>query len=319
MPSPAEPGSPAPAPAPVPATLPFAEAPYDRQAHLRADPDWWDRLQRDTRTRVLLVGDDAVATADGQPRELSHHAASELLATMPADERLAVQPMLLGADAGGPVAALSVPSVPPRLAPQPARTVTMGSGARLGSLLVHALGLANWHRTHQFCARCGQRSVAEEAGHRRRCPHCGAQHFPRTDPAVIMLVTDDSDRALLGHSPQWLAGRFSTLAGFVEPGESLEDAVRREVVEETGIVTGEVTYAASQPWPFPSSLMLGFTAHAETTHITVDGDEITEARWFTRAALGAASAAGHVGLPPRFSISRWLVDRWHGGSLSGEW
>jgi len=134
-----------------------------------------------------------------------------------------------------------------------------------------------------------------------------------------MLITDGDDRALLGHSPQWAPGRFSTLAGFVEPGESLEDAVRREVAEETGVRVGPTTYAGSQPWPFPSSLMLGFSGVAETTAIHVDGDEVSDARWFTRESLSEATAGDSVRLPGRFSISRWLIDRWHGGSLAGEW
>ncbi len=306
-------------------SLPFAVAPYDRHAERRVNPDWWEHLLRDPQARVLVVGDDVVATDGERLRELSPEQATDLLGWVAAvpgpvsEPGQDVERLLLGADSRGPVAAVSVPRLPADLAPQPVRTAAMGLDALHGSLLVHALGLANWHRTHQFCARCGHRSDAEDAGHRRRCPSCGAQHFPRTDPAVIMLITDDEDRALLGHSPHWAQGRFSTLAGFVEPGESLEDAVRREVAEETGITVGEATYAASQPWPFPSSLMLGFAGRASGTEITVDGDEVSEARWFTRASLSEATADGSVRLPGRFSISRWLVDRWHGGPLAGQW
>ena len=292
--------------------LPFGQAPYDRHAERRADPDWYEHLARDPQARVLVVGDDVVATDGGRLRVLAPDQAVELLG-------VTAERLLLGADDAGPVAALSVPKVPADLNPRPVRSVVTGLDALHGSLLVHALGLANWHRTHQFCARCGRASQAEEAGHRRRCPACGAQHFPRTDPAVIMLITDGDDRALLGHSPQWVPGRFSTLAGFVEPGESLEDAVRREVAEETGVRVGPATYAGSQPWPFPSSLMLGFSGVAETTAIHVDGDEVSEARWFTRESLREATAGDSVRLPGRFSISRWLIDRWHGGSLAGEW
>ncbi|MDQ3325728.1 MAG: NAD(+) diphosphatase [Actinomycetota bacterium] len=293
--------------------LPFGQAPYDRHAERRADPDWYEHLARDPQARVLVVGDDVVATDGGRLRVLAPDQAVELLG-------VTAERLLLGADDAGPVAALSVPKVPADLNPRPVRSVVTGLDALHGSLLVHALGLANWHRTHQFCARCGRASQAEDAGHRRRCPACGAQHFPRTDPAVIMLITDGDDRALLGHSPQWAPGRFSTLAGFVEPGESLEDAVRREVAEETGVRVGPTTYAGSQPWPFPSSLMLGFSGVAETTAIHVDGDEVSEARWFTRESLSEATAGDSVRLPGRFSISRWLIDRWrHGGSLAGEW
>ena len=151
--------------------------------------------------------------------------------------------------------------------------------------MVHAVALENWQRLHRFCSRCGERTVIAAAGHIRRCPACGAEHYPRTDPAVIMLVTDDQDRVLLGRQVHWPEGRFSTLAGFVEPGESIEQSVRREVFEEAGVTVGEVEYVASQPWPFPSSLMLGFMARATSSEITVDGEEIQEARWFSREEL----------------------------------
>ena len=153
----------------------------------------------------------------------------------------------------------------------------------------------------------------------RRCPECGAQHFPRTDPAVIMLITDDADRALLGRRPDWPPNRYSTLAGFVEPGESLEDAVRRETMEETAVEVAEVRYAASQPWPFPSSLMLGFFGRARTTRITVDGTETAAARWFGRDEVPRMTASGELELPGSLSISRWLIERWHGGLVHGEW
>ncbi|MDQ3592273.1 MAG: NAD(+) diphosphatase [Actinomycetota bacterium] len=308
-----------PDPPPDPPSLPFATAPYDRQAERRADPGWWDRLVEDPAARVLVVGDDVVATDGDRLRELTAPQAVRLADTAPDRTEAGVERMLLGADDDGPLAAISVPQMPEELAPQPVRTVAMGLDALQGSLLVHALGLANWHRTHQFCARCGARSTAVDAGHRRQCPRCGTQHFPRTDPAVIMAITDTDDRLLLGHSPLWPDSRFSTLAGFVEPGESLEDAVRREVVEETGVVVGDVTYAASQPWPFPASLMLGFFGQAATTRIEVDGEEVSDARWFTREALSDVTAAEQVGLPGPFSISRWLIERWHGGQLSGQW
>src|SRR5690606_24861620 len=144
--------------------------------------------------------------------------------------------------------------------------------------------------------------------------------YPRTDPAVIMLVTDGDDRALLARNPHWPEGRFSTLAGFVEPGEALEDAVRREVAEEVGLVVEEATYLGSQPWPFPQSLMLGFRARATSTDITVDRDEIAEAQWFTRDELLEAAQQDRIVLPPPgVSISRWLVEDWFGGELPGRW
>ena len=295
--------------------LPFAAAAHDRRADERSLLDWWERAAADPGTRVLVVGDGVVATEERGLRLLAVADAERLAADAGTDsERL-----LLGTRAGARVLALSLPVVPESLRPRPVRAVAPGLEVGQGGLLVHALGLANWHRIHHFCARCGARSVPDQAGHVRRCPDCAAVHFPRTDPAVIMLVTDAQDRALLGHAPDWPDGRYSTLAGFVEPGESLESAVRREVAEEVGIVVGEVRYAASQPWPFPSSLMLGFVGRAETTAIRVDGDEVTAARWFSRDDLRQDAEAGEVLLPSGFSISRWLVTKWYGAELPGQW
>lgn len=181
---------------------------------------------------------------------------------------------------------------------------------------VHVIGLANWHAVHTHCANCGEHTEVVEEGHVRHCPNCGASHFPRTDPAIIVLVTDDQDRALLGRNQAWPEGQYSTLAGFVEPGESLEGAVRREVLEESGVIVGpEVLYAGSQPWPLPASLMLGFYAKATGFDIEVDGDEISDARWFTREDLRALIEAGTMRLPGAISISRRLIEGWYGESL----
>ena len=185
-------------------------------------------------------------------------------------------------------------------------------------LLVHAVALAEWHAAHQHCPRCGGRLEAGQAGHVLTCTVCGRQQFPRADPAVIMLVTD-GDRALLGRQPSWPEGRYSTLAGFVDPGESLEEAVIREVDEEVGVEVDEVTYFGNQPWPFPASLMIGFFARAVTTEILVDQEEISDARWFTRDAMRAQAEAGTLVLPGGISISRSLVEAWYGGPLPGQW
>lgn len=191
-------------------------------------------------------------------------------------------------------------------------------------LVLHAVGLAEWHWSTRHCPRCGGRLEARHSGHVLRCQGCGRDQFPRSDPAVIMVVTDGEsgsaeERALLGRSPGWPRGRYSTLAGFVEPGETMEDAVRREVQEETGVVVGEVTYFGSQPWPLPASLMVGFTARATRTDIDVDGSEIEEARWFTREQMRAEAEAGSLVLPGGVSISRSLVESWYGGPLPGHW
>jgi NAD+ diphosphatase len=166
-----------------------------------------------------------------------------------------------------------------------------------------------------MCSVCGARTQIAEGGASRTCPNCSTQHFPRTDPAVIMLVVDEQGRCLLGHNGARASGWFSTLAGFVEPGESLEEAVAREVLEETAVVVTDVTYAGSQPWPFPSSLMLGFLAKASTVDIRVDGEEITEARWFTRDELAAEVEAGDLVVPTTLSIAGALLSHWYGGPL----
>ena len=184
--------------------------------------------------------------------------------------------------------------------------------------LVHAIALAEWHASHRFCPRCGGGLHPTAAGHVLTCDSCGRQQFPRSDPAVIMMVTD-GERALLGRQPAWPAGRYSTLAGFVDPGESLEEAVVREVAEEVGVTVTDVTYFGNQPWPFPQSLMVGFFARALSTDITVDGDEIEHARWFTRAEMRAEAEAGTLVLPGGISISRSLVEAWYGAPLPGSW
>ena len=188
-----------------------------------------------------------------------------------------------------------------------------------GGLIAYAAALLNWHRRHRFCSVCGSPSRIEEAGLLRRCPACGAEHHPRTDPVVIMLVVDEQrDRVLLGRQPSWPPGRYSALAGFVEPGESLEDAVAREVLEESGVEVAGARYDSSQPWPFPSSLMLGFTVgYVGGEAVATDG-ELEDARWFTRAELSdAAAGRGELRLPPPVAIARTLIDGWLGRPRDG--
>ena len=180
------------------------------------------------------------------------------------------------------------------------------------SLMAHARGLVYWHQRHRFCGVCGGAAHIADAGHLRRCgnPSCGAEHFPRTDPAVIMLVAD-GDRCLMGRQAQWPEGLYSTLAGFVEPGESLEEAVAREIWEEAGITVRDVRYHSSQPWPFPASLMLGFYATATSTEISLNRDELDDARWFHRNDL--RNPGEGMRLPRQTSISRRLLDDWLAG------
>jgi NAD+ diphosphatase len=187
--------------------------------------------------------------------------------------------------------------------------------------LTEAVALEHWHATHRRCGRCGSATRPAAAGHERVCIADGSTHHPRHDPAVIMTVTDPADRLLLGHQGRWPEGRFSAFAGFVEPGESLEQAVERELLEEAGVTVRHAEYLCSQPWPFPASLMLAFHAVTDDTEAVPDGGEITETRWFTREGLRAAVARGEVTVPPRVSVARRLVERWLGGPLhqDGTW
>ncbi|MGH3341498.1 MAG: NAD(+) diphosphatase [Carbonactinosporaceae bacterium] len=285
--------------------LALARSDVDRAVTRRFDAAWLARAWGDPRTRVLVVHeaavlvDDAGAPVFASPRDV------------PGGERY-----LLGVDgevAYFAVVALEPPSMEGRLVTL--REIGSGWRDRDAGLAVHAIALDQWHRRHPRCARCGAPTEVAAAGHVRRCPQCDAEHYPRTDPAVIMLVVDDGGRCLLGHQPRWPQSRFSAFAGFVEPGESLEQAVQREVHEEAGVHVTEVRYVASQPWPFPSSLMVAFTARAVTTEIAVDGEEITEARWFTRASLTAAIENADVILPPPVSIAHRLIETWYGAPL----
>ncbi|MFC3690421.1 NAD(+) diphosphatase [Aquipuribacter hungaricus] len=187
--------------------------------------------------------------------------------------------------------------------------------------LTEAVALQHWHRDNPRCPRCGSATTVVAAGHERSCPVDGTTQHPRHDPAVIMTVTDPAGRLLLGHQGRWPDGRYSAFAGFVEPGESLEQAVARELLEEAGVTATTVEYLGSQPWPFPASLMVAFHAETEDTEAVPDGSEITEVRWFDRDGLRAAVAAGEITVPPAVSVARRLVERWLGGPLQqdGTW
>ena len=193
------------------------------------------------------------------------------------------------------------------------RSVGWGVPKPEASVLAHARGLMHWRARHRFCGVCGGVCAIKSSGHMMQCTACEAQHFPRTDPAVIMLV-HQGDRAILGHSTRFpraapRATMYSTLAGFVEPGETLEEAVRREVLEEVGIACGDVHYHSSQPWPFPGNIMLGFYAEGLSEEITIDPEELTDARWFSKDQMRNADQHGFQ-LPRADSIARRLIEDW---------
>lgn len=280
--------------------------PLRRAGEERQDPALVDDLREDATTLALAVAGDAVPISGrvGEP-ELRLVAVSELAASEWA---------FLGRTPDGRAVLLAVTEA------------VAGPFARLreiGGLLPEAqsdaattaVAVSTWLREQAFCPFCGTRTVLRQAGWARHCPHCGREHFPRTDPAIIVAVhdADDPDRLLLGSNAAWPAGRYSCFAGFAEAGESLEDAVAREVAEEAGVELVGVRYRGSQAWPYPRSLMLGFHAAARVAaDARPDGDEIVEVRWFTRDEIGAAlEGGGEITLPGPASISWRLIRDWY--------
>jgi NAD+ diphosphatase len=296
----------------------------------RRDPEWLAAQLEHPRARALLAGSGGVAMDDGR------------LVLSPLREAAGGQPLLLGIDYEGPV--FAVDEDPPRAGA--GRPGLIGAGGRRGEpamqvegrvglrdaalrlpqaeggLAAYAAALLNWHRAHRFCANCGAATELGEGGLIRSCPACGVEHHPRVDPVVIMLVTD-GERLLLGRQAVWPEGRYSALAGFVTVGESLEEAVVREVREESGVAIGPPEYVSSQPWPFPASLMLGFEARWAGGDATRRDEELQDVRWFPREQVAAAAREGTetwespppgerrpLLLPPRSAIARWLIERW---------
>lgn len=282
----------------------LSRATVDRDGATRDDAAALERAW--SQARVLVVDDGAaLVSEDDRPRLLLVDSA-----VAPEGDRL-----YLGSDDDGPVFAVAG-RAGRRLGARKLGLREVGSllDDRDAGLLVHAVGLTNWHASHPCCSRCGARTEAVRGGSVRRCPDDGSEHFPRTDPAVIMLIHDGADRCVLGRQAVWPPGRFSTLAGFVEPGESAEQAVVREVAEEAAIAVHDLRYVDSQPWPFPSSLMLAFTARCDPDAVPVPVDgELEEVRWFSRDDVRAARTWGigaELQLPPSVSIARLLIDGW---------
>ena len=296
-----------------PPGLGFAHGALDRSAHLRGKADVIDALRRAPDSRFYaFCGDNAVL-------KKTDEVSSPLftLAELPAKAHLGEIIFLGREDEAGRFAVL--------IAPEQEEALKADVGLALVGLRALALdgrtsapdlgaiaqgkAMLHWHATHRFCAKCGQPSKVAEAGWKRVCVACSAEHFPRTDPVVIML-TVDGDRCLLGRSARFPPGWFSTLAGFVEPGETIEDAVRRETFEEAGVVGGRVTIMANQPWPFPASLMIGAYVEAKSTALAVDYDELEDCRWFTRDEVKQMLAGTHpegLGVPAKMSIASHLI------------
>jgi len=286
----------------------FAGAFVDRSGERRKDPDWLSRAVKSPGCRFVPVWGDKCLVG-GDPLHailLERRQAGNLIA----DDHL----IFLGLFRGHPAFAFSISDERP--APfaelgefQDLRYLGTAVPADEANLAAHARALVLWHASQLYCGVCGSSARPEAGGNSRVCmnPGCGRVMFPRVDPAVIVLVAD-GERCLLGRQANWPEGRYSTIAGFAEPGESLEDAVRREVFEETNVRVGDVRYHSSQPWPFPSSLMLGFLADAQSSDIRLNDGELEDAQWFTRKEL----RSGYPKLPFRISIARRLVDHWIG-------
>ncbi len=268
---------------------------FDRDESMRTDPGRQQQLWADPRRRVIGV----------------HKAHIDL------DPPLDGERILLGTAQGVPWFAVRVRSE----GAQELRAVADSLGPVERSAALTAVALDNWHATHRRCPRCGEPTEPLRAGWVRRCPADGSEHFPRTDPAIITLVIDDQDRALLGRRAIWPQGWYSTLAGFVEPGETFEQAVVREVAEEAGVVVPVegVRYRASQPWPFPCSIMIAFTAHTVAQPSVPDGEEIAETVWLSREEFAAGAQAGTVRIPPRVSVAHHLIADWFGEPVPHTW
>ncbi len=298
-------------------SLPLSRADSDRDGVVRTDENFLETLWGAADTRVLpLAG--GKAPVDGTALRL----------VSPADIERPALLVYLGrvnegaVEAGHRIVLAVLPQVDPAVAPAEQwlglREIAASLDARDAGLFVEGAAIANWHATHTHCPRCGAATTVRDAGWVRQCPRDQSQHYPRTDAAIIVSVIDDDDRLLLGSAVAWPEDRFSTLAGFVEPGESLEAAVVREVGEEAGIEVDSPRYLGSQPWPFPASLMLGFTARAATTDAVPDREEMRSLRWFTREQLFTEVRDGTIAVAGGVSIARALIERWYGGPLDEE-
>lgn len=315
----------------------FGGSGLDRAAHIRGDAEAVARARTHPDAKCLLLWHGKVLVQGDALDQLGLIAMSHNLVESGPGGAVE-QPVFLGLSDDSPVFASDIsgwtadgldvsgvgafidkseqqhPDLPGGFVFAELRRIMTRLSTRDAELAATAKAVIGWHETHRFCARCGAASELVQAGWQRSCPSCGGQHFPRTDPVVIMLITH-GDSVLMGRSPGWPEGMYSLLAGFVEPGETLEAAVRREVMEEAGVPVGEVSYLSSQPWPFPASLMFGCAGVALSRNITIDPVEIEDAMWVTKSEMMQAFAGEHpVLLPARkgaiahFLLQNWLAD-----------
>jgi NAD+ diphosphatase len=277
--------------------MPLTGGTHDRAAQRRRDDAWLAQARLAANTRIVAVRSHSdLLIAEGS--RLGH------FSSMPDDAEL----IFLGIDPeGGAVFVCDADTCEPADGEAFRELRSVGGALPAGdaALAAQAVAMVGWHRRHRFCGVCGGPTVAEEAGHSRRCANCGTQHFPRTDPAVIMAVTS-GDRCVLSRRTGSALNRWTVLSGFVEPGETPEEAVAREVFEEVGLRVSEVRYFGAQPWPFPASLMLGYEADADYAGLIVD-EELEDARWFSRSELRHAIDHGDIAFPPSISISQRLI------------
>ena len=297
-------------------TLKPISAPLDRASELRSDEAELNRLWN--AAKIIRVSDSKLAT-DGQ--SLRFLSATEVEKLIASKIFTSGDKYFLGIDSASTVAYFAWDCDEVGKAAGDSSAEGMASLRELGAKLdefhlgisMHVIALSNWHRSHPHCSRCGAETESTLGGSVRVCVKDQSQHHPRTDSAVIVLVKDKDDRILLGHQPIWPDGRFSTFAGFLEPGETFEQCVEREVFEESGVKVSEITYLGSQPWPFPASIMIAFSAVADDPSTAkADGVEITDVRWFSREELKNSVADGSLLLPPTISVARKMIAMWFG-------
>jgi len=290
----------------------FAFSRIDRQALLRTRDGELAALRAHAEARFYLFTGEKVLVRIAAAPQTAGFEPGDARGFMSEDP-----PVFLGLEEGRPLFAAAIvdgAELPGDVKPLDIRSIAIQGLLAPGEIgaLAQGRSMLYWHATHRYCSRCGHESTAVQGGYRRDCAHCGAQHFPRTDPVSIMLVTA-GETCLLGRSGRFAAPMYSTLAGFIEPGETIEDAVRRETMEETGVHVGEVRYMASQPWPFPASLMIGCYGEALSEGIVIDREELVDARWFGRDEVLAMLEGRHregLIVPQAFSIAHQLIWSW---------